>query len=393
MKHSLLLIAIVLVSACGGVKQAQKTLNTGNYDQFISKAVSKLRKSKTKKSSLEYIPLLEQAFTKAVARDSRDMAAWEKENNGAYLEKSYNKLLQLKKRQELIRPLLPLNKQGGQRAAFNFEDYSSKIVATKRKLTDYLYNSSVTLMNSARSKQDYRKAYDDFAYIQKINANHKDVAQRMDDALFKGTDFVLMKLQNKSNTIMPKRLEEDLLNFDTYGLNKNWTVYHGTKDYKINYDYEMEVAFRQIQISPEKISERQLEREKTINDGWEYLKDEDGKITTNAEGEKIKVDVTKKVRCEYYEFRQFKSANVSGLIRYKSLRNNQVLESFPLQSQFTFEHIYANHSGDKRALDTDLVRFLGLQSVPFPSNEQMVYDCGEDIKIKLKGIISRYNFN
>jgi len=30
--------------------------------------------------------------------------------------------------------------------------------------------------------------------------------------------------------------------------------------------------------------------------------------------------------------------------------------------------------------------------VPFPSNEQMVYDTGEDLKQKLKSIINRYNF-
>jgi hypothetical protein len=30
--------------------------------------------------------------------------------------------------------------------------------------------------------------------------------------------------------------------------------------------------------------------------------------------------------------------------------------------------------------------------VPFPSNEQMVYDTGSDLKNKLKGIIQRNNF-
>ena len=59
----------------------------------------------------------------------------------------------------------------------------------------------------------------------------------------------------------------------------------------------------------------------------------------------------------------------------------------------SFENIYGNFRGDERALlreDRDLIRN---RRVPFPSNEQMVYDTGEDLKAKLKDIISRFRVN
>jgi len=46
-------------------------------------------------------------------------------------------------------------------------------------------------------------------------------------------------------------------------------------------------------VSPEKITERQLERQKTIIDGWEYLKDKKGNSVKDEMGEKIKIDKKK----------------------------------------------------------------------------------------------------
>ena len=45
------------------------------------------------------------------------------------------------------------------------------------------------------------------------------------------------------------------------------------------------------------------------------------------------------------------------------------------------------------ALDNDLISLLSLAAVPFPTNEEMVYDAGEDLKNKLKGIVTRQQFN
>ncbi|MEO1486973.1 MAG: hypothetical protein AAFU57_14605 [Bacteroidota bacterium] len=75
------------------------------------------------------------------------------------------------------------------------------------------------------------------------------------------------------------------------------------------------------------------------------------------------------------------------------LKNGQKINDYPLATEFIFEHVYANYKGDKRALENDLIALLDLAAVPFPTNEQMVYDAGEDIKVRLKRIINQHQFD
>ncbi|MEM6864668.1 MAG: hypothetical protein AAF575_05785, partial [Bacteroidota bacterium] len=110
-------------------------------------------------------------------------------------------------------------------------------------------------------------------------------------------------------------------------------------------------------------------------------------------GNRIKVDRLKTVRCNFYQFTQFKSAQIGAKVSITDLSNGQEINSYPLSTEFIFEHIYANYKGDRRALDNDLVALLDLAAVPFPSNEQMVYDAGEDLKARLKNIIRRHQFD
>ncbi|MEW7290496.1 hypothetical protein [Aquimarina sp. 2304DJ70-9] len=388
-----LLLILVFTFSCSGVKKTQTALNTGNYDQAINIALNKLKTNKGKKGKQPYILMLEEAYAKVVERDINAVKYLEKEGNPANLEQTYNTYVSLKNRQERIKPLLPLyHVEQGRNANFRMDNYDQKIISTKDKLSRYLYDTAKKRLASANRKTDYRQVYDNLVYLDKITPNYKDTRALIEEAHLKGTDFVRVTMKNRTDVIIPRRLEADLLNFGTYGLDDLWTVYHSKPQRTIQYDYAMEVTLREINISPERVKERQLEREKQVKDGWEYLLDENDEIVINEEGNKVKVDKMVTVVCEYYEFTQFKAANVVGNVQYKNLRTKQLLESFPIASEYVFEHIYANYNGDKRALDDDLIRFLGLQAVQFPTNEQMVYDSGEDLKNKLKSIITSYRF-
>jgi hypothetical protein len=104
------------------------------------------------------------------------------------------------------------------------------------------------------------------------------------------------------------------------------------------------------------------------------------------------VDNLKTVTASIYEFRQFKSCQITAKIDYTNMRNNQLLKTFPLTSEYVFENIYATYQGDRRASDDNYFTYFDRRSVEFPNSEQMVYDTGEDLKAKLKGIISQNRF-
>ncbi len=390
-KIYLLLSLFILISSCG-VKQTQTLLSSGNYDEAIANAVSNLRSNKDKKGKQDYIYLLEEAFAKAKERDLNSINLLVKEANPAQLEKIYSTYLQLHERQEKIKPILPLKLiNEGRNALFPFDNYNDKIISSKQALSNYLYANAKKLMLTA-NKMNFRQAYDDLAYLNQINPNYKNVAQLMDEALSKGRDYVMVYTKNETSMIIPSALQNDLLDFSTYGLDDKWTVYHNNKQKGTDYLYGLAINFRQINISPEQIKEKEFIKERQIKDGFKKLLDANGKEVLDSTGKVVMVDNLRNVTIRIYEFRQYKSAQIVAKVDYLNLKTNQLLQSFPLASEFIFENIYATYKGDKRASDDNYYSNFDKKAVPFPSNEQMVYDTGEDLKNKLKNIISRNKF-
>jgi hypothetical protein len=390
-KITLLLSLFIIVSSCG-VKQTQSMLSDGDYDGAINRAVEGLRTNKNAKGKQSYIYLLEEAFAKAKERDLRDIDLLVKDGNPAKLERIYSTYIQLNNRQERIRQILPLHliKQN-RNAIFPFDNYTDQIVNSRNNLSKYLYDNSKALLVT-KDKMSFRRAYDDLAYLESINPGYKDVKKLMAEAQSKGTDYVNVYTKNETNMVIPTRLQNDLLDFSTFGLNDKWTVYHSNKQKGINYDYGLIVNFRAINISPEQVKEKEFIKEKQVKDGVKTLLDANGNVVKDSLGNPIKVDNFKTIRASVYEFKQFKACQVTAKIDYIDFNSNQLIDAFPIASEFVFEHIYANYNGDKNACDEAYLPYFQQRAVTFPSNEQMVYDSGEDLKMKLKGIITQNRF-
>tara|TARA_R110001592_G_scaffold124361_1_gene333160 strand:- start:18 stop:1205 length:1188 start_codon:yes stop_codon:yes gene_type:complete len=391
-KFLLFTVFTFLLISCSSIKNTQEAISNGNYDTAINIAMDNLKRNKTKKGNQPYVFMLQEAFAKATAKDLDRINFLKKDQNPENIETIYAIYKNLKNRQEVIKPLLPLPiLKKGSNAEFQFRNYDDEIIANKNQLSDYLYSKAKKLFD-ANNKFDYRTAFEDLEYIEKINPNFKDVRNLINVAHERGLDFVIVSMKNETQKVIPNRLEEDLLNFDTYGLNDLWTVYHGAKDPKIRYDFGLELNLRNIDVSPEQVREKQLIKERDVVDGFTYLLDKEGNQVLDKEGKKIKVDKTVKVRCELYQFTQFKSAKVTGQVKFIDLNTKQTIETYPIESGYSFQHIYANFKGDKRALEDSFLDQIRLRVVPFPTNEQMIFDSGQDLKQRLKSIITRNSF-
>jgi len=390
----LLLFIITIFCACSSVKTAQKAINSGDYEKAITLSIKKLTSNKTKEKNQPYVVMLEEAFQKATERDQSRISFLEKQNNTVNLAEIYELYRDLNYRQERIRPLLPLRiLKSNRQANFDFKNYDDAILKAKEKYVSNLYTEAQSIFKQGSSnKIYYRKAHNEFAKLDRIYPDYKNTSTYLEDAHNRGTDYVFVSVNNDTDQIIPRRLEDDLLAIDTYGLNDFWTVYHAQKNRNINYDFDLELNFRNIEVSPEQIKEREVIKERKIKDGHTFLLDDKGKQVKDSLGNKIKVDKFITVRCRLYEFTQFKSSRVTGVVRYIDNKSDQIIERFPIESEFIFEHSYADYDGDKRALDDPLLDLIRLQSVRFPSNEQMVYDTGTDLKERLKRIISRNKF-
>ncbi len=391
MQKTIFLLCFVFLFSCG-VRKTETLLNSGNYDGAIKNAVQNLITKKDAKSKQDYVTLLEAAFAKAKERDLASIDMLLKDRNDANFEKIYNIYLQLNNRQQQIKPLLPLTiVRQNRQAVFEFENYSNQIVNSKKSLSKYLYSNALELLKSD-NKLDFRKCYDDLIYLQSLNADYKDLKSLINEAQFKGTDFVYVYTKNETNMIIPKRLQNDLLDFSTYGLNDKWVVYHSNKQKTLHYDFAMIVNFRQINISPEQVSEKQFTKERQVKDGEKPFLDDKGNQIKDDKGNVIMIDNLINIVASVYEFKQLKSCQVTAKVDYVDNNTNQLIETFPINSVFVFENIYANYNGDKNALEPNYLRYFNQRAIPFPTNEQMVYDCGEDLKAKLKNVIVRNKF-
>lgn len=390
MKKLLLFSAglLLVLSSCSGRKHIEKAISHGNYDQAIHDALRKLENNKDKKRKQDYIVMLEDAYYKVLEEDLQDVDHLKKDGNPEQYKAIYEIYLDLEARQNAIKHVLPLQ-INGRNLDLKFNDYTSEIVEYRYKTSDYLIDQGITLLD-AEDKYQAREAYKIFKYIERINPNFEETRSLITEAHEKGKDHVMVSIENQTHQIIPQQLENDLLNFDTYGLNQFWTVYHANPISEIDYDYAMQLQLKRIDISPEQINRRQELKQRNIVDGWEYLKDEQGNVVLDSLGNKIKVDKIVNVRARYFEVNQFKSTRVMADAIYTDLRTNQTLDAFPIDSEFIFEHWYATFRGDERALDREEYELTRNRPLHFPSDAQMVYDTGEDLKLKLKNIISAY---
>ncbi|MDO1500941.1 hypothetical protein Q2T40_12445 [Winogradskyella maritima] len=387
-KITLLFIITVFALSCSGKKRVAEAVDNGNYNEAIYDAINKLKGNKDARRKQDYVALLKDAYVKANERDWQAIKELKASKNPEYFQRIYETYVALNKRQQAVKPLMPLQYRG-RNVPFDFQDYSSELAVARDNVSDHFYETGIELLESD-DKATIREAYDVLNYIENINPNYEKTRELMDEAHERGTIHVAVSIENKTRQVIPRRLEDALLDFDTYGLNQFWMAYYANPNPEADYDYAMQLQLARINISPERVSEREIIREQDIVDGWRYQKDADGNIKTDSLGNKLKEDKIVRVRARLFEFAQQKSSQIIASVIFSDLKNKEVIDSFDIDSGFVFDNIYARFRGDKRALTRDDLNLIRNRAIPFPTNEQMVFDSGEDLKLKLKRIIQDY---
>lgn len=388
MKSKFLLFGLLFIVACSSVKQANKALSSGNYEEAIHIAVNRLQKNKDKKADKEQIVILEKAFEKFKSSYTNKITFLEKENKPYNTQQIYDLYVCLDKVQNDIYPLLPLVKNNGSEARFEFDDYSDKIINAKANYIAYLYDNSSQLLNSSQ-KSDFRKAYNQLKELSTLESNYKNTKTLLEEAHFKGTDFYLVRIVNSTDQMIPRKLEDELLDFNTYGLGSFWKEFHSEEQRNVPYAYEVVLDFREILVSPERISEKEIALQKEIKDGYFYKTDRNGNYILDENGNKIKEDKIINVSGTLLQVIQTKSLAASGQVYHYDITKNKRVNTFPLKTEFIFENIFAEFKGDNRVLNKDEKAMVNNKFFPFPSNEQMLFDASSEIKSRLAGILKR----
>tara|TARA_R110000787_G_scaffold167495_7_gene280442 strand:+ start:905 stop:2071 length:1167 start_codon:yes stop_codon:yes gene_type:complete len=387
MKNCAYLLLFIFLSSCSSIKRTEKNLYKGNYDKAISISIKKLQKSRNKKTDRQHIILLEEAFQKAVSDDISRLNYLDKENNPQNTKEIFEIYQYLASRQKRIRPLLPL-----ENAIFKIVDYSDLIIQSKNNYSDYVFNTGIQYLTNSNNVLDARAAHGYFSILKRLQPTYQQVDSLLEEAHFKGTDFVHVIIQNRTELVIPKRLETAILDFDTYKLDDFWTEYHSNQEKDIDYTYGIALEIREILISPERINEKEFQRKLEVLDGWDYVYDTNGNVKKDSLGNDIKVDIYKELKARLIVSKQVKSVLVGANVLYRNLKENKNIYKFPISSEFIFENLTATFRGNRGALTEDDVRLMRNAYIEFPSNEQMIFDTSTDLKQKFAAILRRKSF-
>lgn len=371
----LLLGAVLLVASCTSSKEL---LEKGRYDDAIEKAAKKLRKNPDDSDEL-YV--LREAFEQANAFDTQRIQFLEKEDHeGNWLE-IYFLYTQLKDRQNVIRSL-----PGSVRDQFNLVNFDDEIIHAKKSAAESLYQQGLDYLERG-DRQSARLAYQEFTKVKDIYPDYKDINRLLEESRYAGTNFVLLQVENNSDTILPKDFVAELKEISLVDLNSQWVQYESKADTSKYYDYFVVVNIQSIDVSPETVKEHTYTETKEIQDGRRYIYDDNGNVRKDSLGNDIQIPNMVTISADVKETVQYKEADVAGSIAYVNLQNDQLIHTDKLSVTAVFEHFSAVVSGDRRALSSESREKVGGRPVQFPSNELMLMDAADLLKDRAKAII------
>ncbi|MDC7993900.1 hypothetical protein [Altibacter sp. HG106] len=377
-------IVILLFAGCSSVKRTQKMVARGAYDQAIELAVKKLQKDPTSDRSEAQKLLLEKAYQHAVAEDQRQLAKLTLADTPVFSREIYYTYLDLDARQREIRPLLPLySATEGRNLDFKVVDYSQELEDARQAYIAYLYSEALYYFE-LQSISDYRTAYHIFCEIEELAPNYKETRHLRDEARAFGTDYVIVSLSNQSGAFLPYRLERELLDMNTYGLDTFWTVFHENAVSNTNYTYAVELRLRELWVSPDQLSEETFRRARQVVDGYVDRLDRNGNIVRDSLGNPIRDERRITVRASVTYTQQQKVARLGGTLIFRDLLRQQQIDQYPIGSEFVFDNRFARFRGDERALTQEDLQFISGRFIPFPSEEQLLLDTGYQLKEQLR---------
>jgi len=374
---------VVLIMSCSS---PEKTMLSGNYDSAIDKSVRKLRSNKHSKKADEYVLVLEDAFTKARERDNKSIDYLETEGRPENHVKIYQTYERMKRRQDKIRPLLPLYVNSENREVqFNFIDYTTKIISSKRKATEYLYNHGVELL-AKDDRLSARAAYKEFSSVKRIISDYQDVDAQIKKSKLKGTTKAVYMVINQSGTPMPKDIHDNLMKVDLKKYNKTWLAYYTKYDTSVFYDYSIIVRIKSISIGPNSVKEKEFKEERELKEGFEYVLDKSGNVMKDSIGNDIKRDKYVFYEATVTEKIKTKSANITGVLEYLNNKTGDKIKEIPLTVDGGFENITVSYSGSSKALKAETKAKLKNPSLPYPSNQEVVRLAG----LQIRPIVERH---
>lgn len=385
----LLLFAFValLASSCASL---ETMVDNGNYEEAIRKAKKQLTGKQRKNPKV--VAALEEAVNKSIERDMEK--ARRMTNSG---EPDWPRIRSIytsvQRRQDALRPLLPVVDKNGYEAQFRFARVDELVVRSTDNAAAQHYDQGVLALARGRAgdKLAAREAYGHFEDVTNYRRNYRDAAALSAEARDLGKVFVRVAMVNQTNGYLPRDFERELLRPDGRDLDDFWRFYDFAPAGGRTYDYTARIVIDDIAVSPERVNERTYTDEKEVRDGEEYVLDANGNVAKDTLGNDITRPRLITVRAEVLEVFQTKSVVVNGSVELVENATRRVVDRDRITAEANFENYASTFRGDRRALSDDSRRNIGNEPARFPSDADLILDAADALKPRLEARLAQSN--
>lgn len=389
MKNIILtIILLTSFASCNTYKKAQKDIYSGNFDQALDNMIKKYAKGNIKDKDISrWTETFNIAYAKANAQNIDEIykAQYASESSEKYRHILGN-YSSMQSRYDKLKPFLPIT-VNGQIVPIRNENYSMHLSNAKSKLAEVLYVEAEELIKS-NHKLDYRLAFEKYTEIAELSPNFINIQKKINYSYERGLTHILVRINNDSRSILPRNLHQDLTYFESNNQQYFWQKFHN-QPANLAFDYVVELNFRDIAVTPEHIDRNHTQYRREWIDSSQYAKDSRGNTIRDSAGRQVKIYTKKSAFCKVMTIAQKKSTSMSSEFIVFNQQGQVLSRVSPVQSNFEFKNISYRIDGDESALESDFLKKIRCHKfMPFPTDEQMVYDCGQDLKSKFASFLA-----
>lgn len=387
MKRSILFILVAgfFMSSCRSV---EKMIDQGNFDTALYKLERKVAgKDRIKTRHVQWI---EETFEKVTERDMARielLAKSSRSDDWRTIISTYEKIV---RRQEGISALLPIISKDGYHATFSFVRLEGLMEDAIDKHQELTYAEAFRYLEAGRqgNKVSAKKAYETFNALWQFANHYQDAHTLQAEAWRLGTQHIGVFIENLTGVDLDPWIEEEIkLNFK----DEKWVKYHLVGSVNEPLDHYLTITLNDVAFSPERIREKRYGDRKEIEDGFEYVLDENGNVMKDSLGNDVKNPVFKTITARIIETHLHKSALLQANLIVESAEEKVILRR-TLDTELVFEHHFAEFRGNRKALSKESRELTKIEPLPFPSNQQMFVDLISLVNEKIRSEIRRINY-
>ena len=354
-----------------GCSSGKRSLEKGNYDQAVFKAVNRLQKDPDNR---KYLRTLTEAYNLA-ADDHFDNI------RQAKLSSSVLRWETVLAEYEALNALAnEIKRCPSCRQAISLPDkYSREIAEAKLNAADVRYARGLKLLET-RNRQDAKQAYYDFEKADQLSPGYKDINQKLDDAYWAAVIKVVVEpvetgrsVYRLSNEYFQNKIYEYLENYERRSFIKFYTPKEARREDLIP-DQVLSLNFDDFVVGQTYVKEK-----------VEEVKRDSVKVGT-VDGKTVYGTV--KANISTYE----KTISSAGLLNVRVIdwQTKNILTQEKMQGAFVWQDRWGSFNGDERALSKEDKSLINRREMLPPAPQELFLEFTKPLYAQLTEKIRRF---